>query len=138
MLIIIKNKMSDGEIRPQIAGEVDKYSNELSNHEIDLIYNKFYQEDLSKKKKTIFDLSLNQIIHNTIYFLDHFQSDFSSKLYETELLDDDDDNIRTSTFRQYMIAFGLYVRENDNIIYLGIILVILSFFLYFFSISIND
>ena len=86
-------------------------------------------------KKDIFEMTLNEIIHNTINFLDHFQSDFSSKLYEVELKDDDDNNIRTSTVGQYITAFGLYIRENDNIIYLGIILVILSFILYFFSIS---
>jgi len=119
--------------RPQIAGELDKYSNELSNHEIDLIYNKFYQTDLDKKKKNIFDLSLNKIIHNTISFLDHFQSDYSSKLYEVELLEKDEK--KKNMVMKYFTAFGLYIREHDNIIYLGIILVIFSFILYFFSIS---
>ena len=36
----------EDEIRPQIAENLDKYSNELTNHELDLIYNKFYEEDL--------------------------------------------------------------------------------------------
>ena len=119
--------------RPQIAEKVDKYTNDLSNHEIDLIYNKFYQIDLDKKKKNIFDLSLNKIIHNTISFLDHFQSDYSSKLYEVELLEEDEK--KKNMVMKYFTAFGLYARENDNIIYLGIILVVLSFILYFFSIS---
>lgn len=128
-------KKIDDEIRPQIAGELNKYSNELSNHEIDLIYNKFYQTDLDKKNKTIFDLTLNKIIHNTIHFLDNFQSDFSSSLYEVELKENDID--KKNIFTKYLTAFGLYIREKDNIIYLGIILVILSFILYFFSISSN-
>ena len=119
--------------RPQIAEKVDKYTNDLSNHEIDLIYNKFYQIDLDKKKKNIFDLSLNKIIHNTISFLDHFQSDYSSKLYEVELLEEDEK--KKNMVMKYFTAFGLYIREHDNIIYLGIILVIFSFILYFFSIS---
>ena len=121
------------DIRPQIAGELDKYSNELSNHELDLIYDKLYQKDLDKKKKNIFDLSLNKIIHNTISFLDHFQSDYSSKLYEVELLEEDEK--KKNMVMKYFTAFGLYIREHDNIIYLGIILVIFSFILYFFSIS---
>ena len=121
------------DIRPQIAGELDKFSNELSNHEIDLIYDKLYQKDLSDKKKNIFDLSLNKIIHNTISFLDHFQSDYSSKLYEVELLEEDEK--KKNMVMKYFTAFGLYIREHDNIIYLGIILVIFSFILYFFSIS---
>jgi len=124
----------DDESRPQIAGELnDEMVNELSNHEIDLIYDKFYQKDLSDKKKNIFDMSLNKIIHNTIYFLDHFQSDYSSKLYEVEMIEEDEK--KKNTVMKYFIAFGLYIRENDNIIYLGIILIILSFILYFFSIS---
>jgi hypothetical protein len=124
---------TDVDIRPQIAGELDKYSNELSNHDLDLIYDKLYQKDLSDKKKNIFDLSLNKIIHNTIYFLDHFLSDYSSKLYEVELLEEDEE--KKNTMMKYLTAFGLYARENDNIIYLGIILVVFSFILYFFSIS---
>ena len=124
---------TDVDIRPQIAGELDKYSNELSNHDLDLIYDKLYQKDLSDKKKNIFDLSLNKIIHNTIYFLDHFLSDYSSKLYEVELLEEDEE--KQNMMMKYLTAFGLYARENDNIIYLGIILVVFSFILYFFSIS---
>jgi len=120
-------------IRPQIAGELNKFSNELSNHDLDLIYDKLYQKDLSDKKKNIFDLSLNKIIHNTISFLDHFQSDYSSKLYEVELLEEDEK--KKNMVMKYFTAFGLYIREHDNIIYLGIILVIFSFILYFFSIS---
>lgn len=119
--------------RPQIAGELNKFSNELSNHDLDLIYDKLYQKDLSDKKKNIFDLSLNKIIHNTISFLDHFQSDYSSKLYEVELLEEDEK--KKNMVMKYFTAFGLYIREHDNIIYLGIILVIFSFILYFFSIS---
>jgi len=119
--------------RPQISGELDKYSNELSNHDLDLIYDKLYQKDLSDKKENIFDLSLNKIIHNTIYFLDHFQSDYSSKLYEVEILEKDEK--KKNMIMKYFTAFGLYIREHDNIIYLGIILVIFSFILYFFSIS---
>ena len=119
--------------RSQVAGGLDKYSNELSNHEIDLIYDKLYQTDLDKEKKeNIFDLSLNKIIHNTIYFLDHFLSDYSSKLYDVELLEEDE---KKNTMMKYLTAFGLYAREKDNIIYLGIILVVISFILYFFSIS---
>ena len=124
----------DDDIRPQIAGELDdEMVNELSTHDIDLIYDKLYQKDLSDKKQNIFDLSLNKVIHNTIYFLDHFQSDFSSKLYEVEIIEKDDK--KKNTIMKYFTAFGLYIRENDNVIYLGIILIILSFILFFLSIS---
>lgn len=121
----------DDEIRPEIAGE---YNNELSHHDIDLIYDKLYRKELYKSKKNIFDLTLNEIIEKTIGFLDHFQSDYSTKLYEVEMIEKDD-SIKKNIIMKYFTAFGLYIRENDNVIYLGIVLVILSFIIYFFSIS---
>lgn len=121
----------DDEIRPQIG---DEYNNELSNHDIDLIYDKLYKKDLYDNKKSIFDLTLNQIIQKTISFLDHFQSDYSEKLYEVDLIEKDETRKKNSIMK-YFTAFGLYIRENDNVIYLGIVLVILSFIIYFFSIS---
>lgn len=121
----------DDEPRPQIG---DEYNNELSHHDIDLIYDKLYKKDLYDNKKSIFDLTLNQIIQKTISFLDHFQSDYSTKLYEVDLIEKDETRKKNSIMK-YFTAFGLYIRENDNVIYLGIVLVILSFIIYFFSIS---
>ena len=124
-------KNIDDEIIPQIAGDPNnEYINDLSNHEIDVIYENYYEKELLKKKKNILDMSLNEIIHNTINFIDNFQSDYSSKVYEYENITDKKNNII-----KYLTAFGLYIRENDNIIYLGIILIILSFIIYLFSIS---
>ena len=40
--------------------------------------------------KKYFDLTLNQIIQKTISFLDHFQSDYSTKLYEVDLIEKDE------------------------------------------------
>ena len=121
----------DDEPRPKIA---DEYNNELSHHDIDLIYDKLYKKDLYDNKKSIFDLTLNQIIQKTISFLDHFQSDYSEKLYEVDLIEKDESRKKNSAMK-YLTAFGLYIRENDNVIYLGIVLVILSFIIYFFNIT---
>jgi len=126
-------KNIDDEIIPQIAGDPNnEYINDLSNHEIDVIYENYYEKELLKKKKNILDMSLNEIIHNTINFIDNFQSDYSSKVYEYEYENITD---KKNNIIKYLTAFGLYIRENDNIIYLGIILIILSFIIYLFSIS---
>ena len=79
-------------------------------------------------------MKCSQIIQKTISFLDHFQSDYSEKLYEVDLIEKDESRKKNSAMK-YLTAFGLYIRENDNVIYLGIVLVILSFIIYFFNIT---
>ena len=86
----------DDEPRPQIG---DEYNNELSHHDIDLIYDKLYKKDLYDNKKSIFDLTLNQIIQKTISFLDHFQSDYSTKLYEVDLIEKDETRKKNSIMK---------------------------------------
>jgi len=120
------------DVRPQISENV--LVNKLSNQEIDIIYNNYYEKEKKDKKKNIMDQSINEIIHNTIYFLDHFQEDYQNKIYELEL-NKDYDYKNKSSINIYLTAFGLHVRDNDNIIYFGIILIIISILIYFFSIS---
>ena len=40
-----------------------------------------------------------------------------------------------SNFKKYIVAFMLYLGDKNNLLYFGIILVILSIILYFFNIS---
>jgi hypothetical protein len=49
-------------------------------------------------------------------------------LYEEE------DTLYTN-LKKYIIAFLLYLGDKDNIIYVGVLLVVLSIILYFFNIS---
>ena len=56
------------------------------------------------------------------------EAEFTQKLYKT-----DDDNL--NKLQTHLIAFSLFVRDDDNILYLGVIFVMLSVLICFFNIS---
>ena len=123
--------------RPQISEGVDRHSKHLTNHELDTLQKLHHEEHLKKKKKTIMDMKLNEIVENTVNFLAHFSRDYSHKLYEVDLDFKTQDNSGGffNSLKRYLLAFTLYLGGNDNILYLGIILVVLSIILYFFNIT---
>ena len=67
-----------------------------------------------------------------------FLQEYSNKIYDTQLTYSSKESKRArpvvENLKIYTIAFVRYVTESDNIIYLGIILIIISIILYFVSI----
>ena len=122
--------------RPQVSQMVDRFNKHLTNSEIAYI-NRIYHQDNDVKKETIMDLKLGEIMNNTSNFFNDFLQEYSNKIYDTQLSyssstkskDDVVENLKI-----YIIAFVRYVTESDNIIYFGIILIIISIILYFVSI----
>ena len=122
--------------RPQVSQMVDRFNKHLTNSEIAYI-NRIYHQDNDVKKETIMDLKLGEIMNNTSNFFNDFFQEYSNKIYDTQLSyssstkskDDVVENLKI-----YIIAFVRYVTESDNIIYFGIILIIISIILYFVSI----
>ena len=123
--------------RPQISEGVDRHSTHLTNNELDTLQKLHHEEHLQKKKKTIMDMKLNEIVENTVNFLSHFSRDYSHKLYEVDIDFKTQDNSGGffNSLKRYLLAFTLYLGDNDNILYFGIILVVLSIILYFFNIT---
>lgn len=122
--------------RPQIANSVDRFNKELTNSEISYI-NKIYHKNNKSDKKTIMDLTISEIMNNTANYFNEFHNEYSNKIYDTELNYSDislEDRSFFDTLKIYIIAFVRYTTESDNIIYLGIILIIISIILYFISI----
>ena len=122
--------------RPQIANTLDRFNKELTNSEIAYI-NKIYHKNNKYKKKTIMDLTITDIMNNTANYFNEFPNEYSNKIYDTELNYSDISSENRSffdTLKIYIIAFVRYTTESDNIIYLGIILIIISIILYFISI----
>ena len=121
---------------PQYSQMVDRFNKHLTNSEIAYI-NRIYHQDNDVKKETIMDLKLGEIMNNTSNFFNDFLQEYSNKIYDTQLSyssstkskDDVVENLKI-----YIIAFVRYVTESDNIIYFGIILIIISIILYFVSI----
>ena len=56
------------------------------------------------------------------------EAEFTQKLYTT-------DNSYLDKLQTHLIAITLFIRDDDNIIYLGIIMIILSVLICFFNIS---
>ena len=88
-----------------------------------------------KKKETILDLTLNEIINNTVSVVADFTNDYMMKIHEVNLETINEEESFLSNFKKYITAFMLYLGSKNNIIYFGIILVILSIILYFFNIT---
>ena len=56
------------------------------------------------------------------------EAQFSRKLYNTE-------HGYLNTLQTHLIAIYLFIRDEDNVIYMGIIMIILSVLICFFNIS---
>ena len=122
--------------RPQVSQMVDRFNKHLTNSEIAYI-NRIYHQDNDVKKETIMDLKLGEIMYNTSNFFNDFLQEYSNKIYDTQLSyssKNQDDKDVVENLKIYIIAFVRYVTESDNIIYFGIILIIISIILYFVSI----
>jgi len=107
----------------------------LDSHEFSRV-NKLIEEHYDKKQTTIMDKPLGEVMNNTASFFNNSFYSFSDKLLEAEaVLRLNDDNSVTTSFKKYIMALVLFIRDDENIIYMGIIMIILSFLICFFNIS---
>lgn len=98
---------------------------------------KILKEYEKKDRETILDLTLNQIVDNTVTMVGDFSREYMLKINDVNLeskLYGEEDNF-VNNFKKYIIALMLYLGDKNNLLYFGIILVILSIILYFFNIS---
>lgn len=125
------------ETRPQLSSsELNKnndHMTHLSNHELHQVKS-MYEKDHRKTIKTILDEPLGNILDNTINFLVYSFDNFYKKIYEAELMDDKKDESLINRIKIYMIAFVLFIRDEQNCIYLGIFMVFISIIIYFINI----
>ena len=82
------------------------------------------------------DISLNEIISNTTECLNDFEPEFLSMLYKVDLKYgySNDENGMITNIKRYFIAFIFYLNDKNNILYIGITLLIISIILYFINI----
>ena len=84
-------------------------------------------------------MKVSEISENTSTFFSDFQKDYSYQLYKVNL-EFEKENVDQSNImnniRMYLLALIYHLREKDNLLYMGVILIILSFFIYLFNISI--
>ena len=110
----------------------------LNDHEFQKM-NRIIDEEYNKKQENILDKPFGEVINNTvnffgnsvdIYYSKVLEAEFSQKLYDTE-------HPYLNNLQNHLIALVLFIRDDDNVIYLGIILIILSVLICFFNISRN-
>ena len=102
------------------------------------------QEYEQNDPETIFDLSLNEIVENTVEMVANFSNDYYLKVNEVDLeskLYGEKETFLVN-LQKYLVGFMLYLGDKNNLLYFGILLIIFSIILYFFNISstikIND
>tara|TARA_B100000686_G_scaffold353623_1_gene459984 strand:+ start:2006 stop:2407 length:402 start_codon:yes stop_codon:yes gene_type:complete len=128
--------LTETDSRPGLIGYEETNNPLYSEFEKDTT-KKILREYEQKKNKTILDLTLNQIIDNTATMVGDFSKDYMLKIHDVTLeskLYGEEDNF-VNNFKKYIVAFMLYLGEKNNLLYFGIILVIISIILYFFNIS---
>ena len=94
-------------------------------------------QDNSKKQATILDKPFGEVINNTVNFFGNsfdiyqtklIEAEFTRKIYDTE-------HPYLNDLQKHLVATVLFIRDEDNAIYLGIIMIILSVLICFFNIS---
>lgn len=107
----------------------------LNTHEFQKM-NRILDEHYNEKHTTILDQPLGEVINNTIHFFGNSFNSYYSKLIEAEFMYKlQGESSYIDKIKIHLVAITLFIRDNDNIIYLGIIMIILSVLICFFNIS---
>ena len=95
-----------------------------------------YEKDHKQETKTILDESLANILDKTLNFLVYSIDSYTEKIYESELMNkvSSTDKGYSTRFRIHLMAMILFIKEDENIIYIGLLLVFLSIIIYFINI----
>jgi len=114
----------------------NKHFGDLSNHELHQI-KKMHEKDHQMKPKTILDESLGDIMNKLVNFLTYSFDGYTKALYEAEIMEDVYDNEKSTyeMIKVHFIAITLFMRDDENILYIGILLVLLSIIIYLANIT---
>ena len=98
---------------------------------------KMHMKEHSFKPRTILDESLGDIMNRLVNFLTFSFEGYTKALYEAEVMEDvyDDDKSIYQTIKIYLIAIVLFMREDQNILYIGILLIFISMVMYLMNIT---
>lgn len=128
------------EPRPQLSsaglGIHNKHFKDLTNHELHQV-KKIHEKDHTKKPKTILDEPLGSIMDKLVNFLTYSFDGYTKAYYEAENMEDVYDNEKSTyqMIKVHLIAIILFMRSDQNILYIGILLVLLSIIIYLVNIT---
>jgi len=127
------------EQRPQMSSAgleiYNKHFTNLTNHELHLL-KKMKEQNKEGKHKTIMDESLGKIMYKCVNFLTFSFDEYTKKVYEAEVIVDKYENQSLLDLLQiYTTASVLFIKDEENILYIGIILIFFSIIIYFINIT---
>lgn len=129
--------IGESDSRPGLIGYEETNKPLYSEIEVETS-KRILKEYEQKQPETILDLTLNEIVENTVDMVGNFSNEYLLKVnevnLESKLYGEDQENF-FANLQKYLVAFMLYLGEKNNLLYFGIILVILSIIIYFFNIS---
>jgi len=142
MDILVSGHLRDisREPRPQMSGaglaSSNKHFRDLTNHELHKI-KKIHEKDHKQKPRTVLDEPLGEIMNKCVNFLTYSFDGYTKKLYEAELMEDihDEDKSTYESIKIHLIAMMLFFRDDENVLYIGILLVFLSIIIYLVNIT---
>jgi|TARA_B110000285_G_C15014853_1_gene558476 hypothetical protein len=128
--------ISDTDSRPGLIGYEETNKPLYSEIETETS-KKILKEYEQRYNETVLDLTLNQIIENTVAMVGDFSNDYMLKINEVNLESKlyGEEETFVNNLQKYIVAFMLYIGDKNNLLYFGIILVIVSIILYFFNIT---
>ena len=99
--------------------------------------NRILEQEYDKKKLTILDKPLGDVLEGTVNFVSNSYNSYADKFLEAKFskLLFQTDNEYLNGLQIHLIAISLFIRDDENAIYLGIIMVIISFLLCFINIT---
>jgi len=128
------------EPRPQMSssglGIHNNHFKDLTNNELHQV-KRLHEKDHTNKPKTILDEPLGSIMDKLVNFLTYSFDGYTKAYYEAETMEDVYDNEK-STYQMvkvHLIAIILFMRSDQNILYIGILLVLLSIIIYLVNIT---
>jgi hypothetical protein len=127
------------ETRPQMSAaglsQHNKHLSQLSNHELHQMKS-LHEKDHRKEVRTVLDEPLGDILDKTINFLVHSIDSYTEKIYEAELMTKvhSEDKGYYTRLKVHLMAMILFIRDDQNIIYIGFFMIFLSIIIYFINI----
>ena len=99
--------------------------------------NRILEEEYNKKRATILDRPLGDVLEGTFNFFSNSFNSYADKFLEAKFskLLFQTDNEYLNKLQIHLIAISLFIRDDENVIYLGIIMIIISFLLCFINIT---
>jgi hypothetical protein len=124
---------SSRENRPHIIGSQDIQSYSGFSGQDEYTINNTYKRDPT----TILDKSLSTIIDNTLNFTVRSFDEYYSRYSEAEEMVGDYRKKRgfLDSLKVHMYASVLFFKHEDNIVYIGILMIMVSLIIYFVNIS---